>query len=98
MIFNYDRCFFIIFLDPNQLQLVFLLKKTIPLKVLLSHGYKENISARKQKKFLDKYYPNLKSINEHIGHIFIVVDSNKIEVIKDAISKKDATICLGRIH
>ena len=70
-------------------------------RFLVSHGYKGKIfpvNPNREKIFGLKCYPNLKSINEHIDHIFIVVDGNKIiEPIKDAISKKVrcATILSG---
>ena len=70
-------------------------------RFLVSHGYKGKIfpvNPNREEIFGLKCYPNLKSINEHIDHIFIVVDSNKIiEAIKDAISKKVrcATILSG---
>ena len=70
-------------------------------RFLVSHGYKGKIfpvNPNREEIFGLKCYPNLKSINEHIDHIFIAVDSNKIiEAIKDAISKKVrcATILSG---
>ena len=70
-------------------------------RFLVSHGYKGKIfpvNPNREEIFGLKCYPNLKSINEHIDHIFIAVNSNKIiEAIKDAISKKVrcATILSG---
>ncbi len=70
-------------------------------RFLVSHGYKGKIfpvNPNRRKIFGLKCYPNLKSINEYIDHIFIAIDGNKIiEVIKDAISKKVrcATILSG---
>ncbi len=70
-------------------------------RFLVSHGYKGKIlpiNPNREEIFGLKCYPNLKSINEHIDHIFIAVDSNKIiEAIKDATSKKVrcATILSG---
>ncbi len=70
-------------------------------RFLVSHGYKGKIfpvNPIREEIFGLKCYPNLKSINEHIDHIFVAVNGNKIiEAIKDAISKKVrcATILSG---
>ena len=70
-------------------------------RFLVSHGYKGKIfpvNPNREEIFGLKCYPDLISINEHIDHIFIAVDGNKIiEAIKDAITKKArcATILSG---
>ncbi len=61
-------------------------------RFLVSHGYKGKIfpvNPNREEIFGLKCYPNLKSINEQVDHIFVAVDGNKIiESIKDAISIK----------
>ena len=61
-------------------------------RFLVSHGYKGKIfpvNPNREEIFGLKCYPNLKSINEQVDHIFVAVDGNKIiEAIKDAISIK----------
>ena len=70
-------------------------------RFLVSHGYKGKIfpvNPNREEIFGLKCYPNLKSINEQVDHIFVAVDGNKIiETIKDAISikVKCATILSG---
>ncbi len=70
-------------------------------RFLVSHGYKGKIfpvNPNRQEIFGLKCYPNLKSIDEHVDHIFIAVHGSKIiGSIKDAISKKVrcATILSG---
>ncbi len=70
-------------------------------RFLVSHGYKGKIfpvNPNREEIFGLKCYPNLKSINEQVDHIFVAVDGNKIiECIKDAISIKVrcATILSG---
>ena len=70
-------------------------------RFLVSHGYKGKIfpvNPNREEIFGLKCYPNLKSINEQVDHIFVAVDGNKIiEAIKDAISIKVrcATILSG---
>ena len=59
-------------------------------RFLVSHGYKGKIfpvNPNREEIFGLKCYPNLKSINEQVDHIFVAVDGNKIiDSIKDAIS------------
>ena len=61
-------------------------------RFLISHGFKGKIfpvNPNRNEIFGLKCYPNLKSINEQVDHIFVAVDGNKIiEAIKDAISIK----------
>ena len=61
-------------------------------RFLLSHGYKGKVfpvNPNRKEIFGLKCYPNLKSINEQVDHIFVAVDGNKIiEAIEDAISIK----------
>ena len=70
-------------------------------RFLVSHGYKGKIfpvNPNREEIFGLKCYPNLKSINEQVDHIFVAIDGNKIiEYIKDAISIKVrcATILSG---
>ncbi len=70
-------------------------------RFLVSHGYNGKIfpvNPNRKEIFGLKCYPNLKSINEQVDHIFVAVDGNKIiECIKDAISikVKCATILSG---
>ncbi len=70
-------------------------------RFLISHGFKGKIfpvNPNRNEIFGLKCYPNLKSINEQVDHIFVAVDGNKIiEAIKDAISIKVrcATILSG---
>ena len=70
-------------------------------RFLVSHGYKGKIfpvNPNREEIFGLKCYPNLKSINEQVDHIFVAVDGDKIiESIIDAISinVRCATILSG---
>ena len=67
-------------------------------RFLVSHGYKGKIfpvNPNREKIFGLKCYPNLKSINEHIDHIFVAVNGNKIiEVVSSSTNKGIASLDL----
>ena len=70
-------------------------------RFLIAHGYKGKIfpvNPNRDNIFGLRCYPDLKTINEKIDHIFIALDGNKIiEAIKEAVSLnvKCATILSG---
>ena len=70
-------------------------------RFLIAHGYKGKIfpvNPNRDNIFGLRCYPNLKTINEKIDHIFIALDGDKIiEAIKEAVSLnvKCATILSG---
>ena len=70
-------------------------------RFLIAHGYKGKIfpvNPNRDNIFGLRCYPDLKTINEKIDHIFIALDGDKIiEAIKEAVSLnvKCATILSG---